>query len=168
MEGEIMRNCDDKFTYIGHMLAEHRRLDALVRGVLATIPCWEENVGSEWLPPLVKRLHLVREELVHHFRDEEEGGCLEEAVARCPELAPHVRLIEEEHPRLLDRLDEVIRHAEQAAEHLDVAGPMLAQEFRTLVRDLRAHEAQENRILQQGFNYYLEPDFGEQHSVLAD
>lgn len=151
-----MRNCDDKFTYVQHMLAEHRRLDALLRGTLATFPSWEEVEPAEWRPRFVKRMRMIRDELIHHFRDEEEGGCMEEAVSRCPALAGDWRQVEAEHGELLQRLDDLIHRGESEHPRTQDSAAALWQDFWKLVRDLRSHEARENRILQHGFSVALE------------
>src|SRR4029450_1925477 len=76
--GKTMKNGDCKFAYVDHMLSEHRRLDQLIRRTLASVPSWEELDAADWLPRMTSGLVAIQTELAHHFRDEEQGGCLEE------------------------------------------------------------------------------------------
>jgi hypothetical protein len=151
-----MRQLDDNFIYVKHLLAEHERLDHLIRRTLATFPNWEELDSTAWISRTIAGLKLIRSALTHHFRDEEQGGCLEEAVARCPALSADVQAIEAEHPQLLAELDSLIRRCGASttctaneAEEVQIA-------VQALVNKLRTHEALENRIMERGFGVCLE------------
>jgi hypothetical protein len=152
----------DKFVYVDHLLAEHRRLDQLIRRTLATFPTWEETDASQWLPRMRAGLVAIRVELARHFREEEDGGCLEEAVARNPQISAEVERIVAQHGDLLADLDGLICRCQ-------AAGPLSVQQMQTmeaevreLVRAVRSHEARENRILERGFSVCLEgEDAGE-------
>jgi hypothetical protein len=151
-----MRQLDDNFIYVEHVLAEHQRLDQLIRRTLATCPNREEPDLNEWISRTTTSLKLIRRELAHHFREEEQGGCLEEAVARCPALSADAQALEGEHAQLLSELDWLICRCElgmnaTANEVRDIQGAVEA-----LVHKLRAHEARENRVMQRGFGVCLE------------
>jgi hypothetical protein len=150
-----MNGNDCKFVYVDHMLAEHRRLDQLVRRTMASIPGWEEADAAGWLPRMQAGLQEIRTELAHHFRKEEEGGCLEEAVARCPQLSVDVGHIEAEHRELLASLDDLIGRCRTLGATTAAQAQVLDAEFRAVVHKLRAHEARENRVMQRGFNVSL-------------
>jgi hypothetical protein len=154
-EGKTMNGNDCEFVYVDHMLAEHRRLDHLVRRTMASIPGWEETDAAGWLPRMQAGLAEIRAELAHHFRKEEEGGCLEEAVARCPQLSADVGHIEAEHRDLLAGLDDLIDRCRTLGATTATQAQALDAELRGLVRRLRAHEALENRVMQRGFNVSL-------------
>jgi Hemerythrin HHE cation binding domain len=155
-EHEVMKNGCGEYPYVDHLLAEHRRLDQLIRRTLASLPCWEESDVSAWTPRMVAGLEAIRRELAQHFREEEAGGCLEEAVARCPALSSEVRQIEGEHQGLLGALDELILSCQRLTQPTARDAHALGQELRALVHRLRAHEALENRIMQRGFGISLE------------
>jgi hypothetical protein len=146
---------DDRI-YVDHLVAEHRRLDQLIRATLATLPSWEETNVEAWLPRMVEGLTAIRQEIAHHFLEEEQGGCLEEAVAYCPSLSDEVIHIEAEHPTLLADLDELIERARSLKEPTTRDGHVLGQELRAIARKLRAHEAHENRIVGRGFGVCIE------------
>jgi len=151
-----MKSGDNKFAYVDHMLTEHRRLDQLVRRTISALPSWEELDSQDWLPRTTNGLVAIRTELAHHFRDEEQGGCLEEAVARCPQLSAQVQKIEGEHEEILTRLNELIDRCQCGRKPTPQQSQAIEQELRQIVRDLRVHEALENRIMQEGFSVCLE------------
>jgi len=155
-EGEIMKNGDNKFAYVDHMLTEHRRLDQLVRRTTSALPSWEEMDAQDWLPRMTNGLVAIRTELAHHFHDEEQGGCLEEAVARCPQLSAQVQKIEGQHEEILTRLNELIDRCQCAGKLTPQQSLAIEQELRQIVGELRVHESLENRIMQQGFSVCLE------------
>jgi hypothetical protein len=100
----------------------------------------------------------IQTELAHHFRDEEQGGCLEEAVARCPPLSADVQKIEAQHDDLLARLSELIDRCQCCGLPTPQQARCLEQELRQIVRELRIHEALENKIMQQGFKVCVEQE----------
>jgi iron-sulfur cluster repair protein YtfE (RIC family) len=162
-----MMNGAERFAYVQHMLAEHRHLDQLLRRTLAVLPAWEEADNDQWLPRLAKGLEAIRDELAHHFHDEEQGGCLEEAVARCPPLSAEVRQIERQHDELLEHLNELISRCQTTAAPTFIQAQALDQELRQVVREVKLHEAEETRVLQRGFNVCVNGDAAEQRPTAA-
>lgn len=162
-----MHGGDERYAFVDHMLAEHRRVDQLVRRALAAIPSWEETDQPQWLPLMMQGLSAIRTELAHHFQGEEQGGCLEEAVARCPSLAAEVQCVEREHGELLEHLDALIARCETTACPSAAKARAVDQELRHVVRELRLHEAHENRIMQRGFGVCLEGEPLDQQPATA-
>jgi hypothetical protein len=150
------KTTEDKYAYVEHMRQEHRRLEHLIQRALATIPGWEDRDGPQWMPRTAEGLVAIRNELVHHFHDEEQGGCLEEAVARKPQLSCDVQRIESQHEELLERLDELIGRCESARRPSTAQAQATELELRQLVRELRQHEVLEIRIMQQGFDVVVD------------
>lgn len=149
--------CGDRI-YVDHLLAEHRRLDHLIRSTLATLPAWDDAESSSWLPAMLAGLTAIRDELAHHFREEEAGGCLEEAVARHPVLSSEVAQTQSEHLRLLLDLDELIARSQRLRTPTIREAHVLDQELRAIVQALHAHEARENHVMERGFSLSLEND----------
>lgn len=139
------RNCDG---FVVHLRAEHRRLDELIRRIEALIARSRSRmVDYEARNELPHGLRELHQELAAHFTEEENGGCLEEAVCNRPSLSVEFRRLEHEHPILLNRLERIIRRAERQggrAEKLDEA------EFAAFVENLSAHEDAEKRVLSSG------------------
>ena len=76
-----MRDYDECRTYVEHIIAEHRRLHRMLRlarsAIIASGGPDRDATGTD----VTRVLRQVREELAHHFAEEEEGGCLDEAVS---------------------------------------------------------------------------------------
>ena len=139
--------------FIAHLRVEHRHLRELVRDVLQhldrrsdvnTIPA--SNVQS-----LCTGLKSLREEVARHFRQEESGGCLEEAVSRCPSLADEAARLEKEHKELLSELDNLLAQTQRETTGEKDSVQDFESGFRQFVEQLENHEAQERRILQSAF-----------------
>ncbi|MBU6175900.1 MAG: hypothetical protein KGQ60_19010 [Planctomycetes bacterium] len=103
---------------------------------------------------LVQELRSLHDELEDHFREEEVGGCLDEAVARKPALGKELDQLQLEHPNLLKDLDRLI----------DVMAPgypsenqrkLITAEFSRFIDRLQKHEMAEEQILEEGFGVYL-------------
>src|SRR5207302_506991 len=123
-------------TFVDHLLAEHRRLDHMISQTLAILPNWEEPSSPGWTERMLTGLQSIRRELSQHFQEEESGGCLEEAVVRCPALSKDVTRAKQEHSRLLQDLDEVIEHCRTAASPSAKGAHVVGQELRAAVLKL--------------------------------
>src|SRR5262245_45018033 len=151
MRGE----CGD-YAYVNYMQAEHRRLDDLIRRTLQALQVWEENDDASGTQPLIAGLSAIRQELAQHFAEEEAGGCLEEAVARCPSLSGEAKRIQAEHGRLVDSVDDLIQQCRRTRRRTRRDVRALEQELRAVAHELRRHEEEENQILERGFSVCLE------------
>jgi hypothetical protein len=152
-----MNDRDEKFVFVDHLIAEHRRLDQLIRRAIALVRPLDCH-SEQWLPQLTAGLAAIRMELAQHYGEEDRGGCLEEAVARCPAVAPDVQRLICEHEELLERLDDLIASCQTASCPTEGQVQALEQELRLIVRELRRHEAQESRVVERGFGVNLEGD----------
>jgi hypothetical protein len=150
-----MNDRDEKFVYVDHLIAEHRRLDQLLRRAVNLSRPLDAN-ANEWLPRLTAGLAAIRCELAQHFGEEDRGGCLEEAVARCPAIAPEVRRLMAEHEDLIERLDDLVARCQTASCPSECQVQAIEQELRLVVGELRRHEALESRVVQRGFAVSLE------------
>ncbi len=147
---------EERQAYVTHLRAEHERLRECL-----------DLIDHEWTPQSERpckagdlcqalcALQSLRTELVHHFQEEESGGCIEEAVSLQPSLSCEANQLEGEHPELLEQLDLLIRRMSahsRAGESTDET----KQQFRRFAEQLQAHEAAENRILERSFGIELE------------
>ena len=145
-----MNGYDDCRTYVEHLRIEHSHIDHSLeelQHLLANAAEWsKENLA----PALLARLIHLQDQLVHHFREEEEGGCLEEAQSRSPSLSADVRTLQAEHAGFLTALGGMIAEAELLARK---PGSLqsLQKTFSGFLQRLHAHETEENRILLFGF-----------------
>jgi hypothetical protein len=107
----------------------------------------DRDVPAGQIAETIRRLRM---ELVHHFAEEEEGGCLDEAVSRCPRLGPDARRIEAEHQELLAKLESLLAQATDG--EISVQDRVaLEGAFDDFCRQMRAHEAAESDVLRQAF-----------------
>jgi len=162
-----MRDYNECRPYVDHLVAEHRRLHALLRqtrGSIVGSSSPDRDTSSEEVAAVLRRL---REELAHHFTEEEEGGCLDEAVSRCPRLSPDVRRIETEHVDLLAKVDRMIVQA--ASCEASLPGRIeLEREFDDFCRQIHAHEVAENDVLRQGFGVNVNGEENGQPTLMMD
>jgi iron-sulfur cluster repair protein YtfE (RIC family) len=143
----MTREDTESRSYVNHLLSEHRRLHHLLRDARRALAV----SGVRKSPAeCVEVLGRVRDELRSHFADEEEGGCLAEAVSRCPSLSAETRAIEAQHPALLMRLDTLIDRISRCDASTECRIETV-RDFDDLLRELRSHEAAENNILRRGF-----------------
>lgn len=145
---------DECRAYVTHVLTEHQRLHALLDDARSTIAQTRAD-GKNQSSEVVQVLRQIRGELQQHFTEEEEGGCLDEAVSRLPRLAAEVDRIEAEHPDLLRRLDRLIEMASDS-EKMTKDRPLFDQELNNFYQGIHAHEGAENRLLQQGFGMTID------------
>jgi hypothetical protein len=131
--------------YLEHLQAEHHRLNCALIGIRHEIA--ELNHTSrplEALATLREKLEHLLLELRGHFAEEEEGGCLEEAEARCPSLGPQAKHLMRENSQLVRALERVLATAKDQSANSHA----LRKQFEPFATDLREHECAENRLLQ--------------------
>ncbi len=145
-----MDETSDNSPYVSHIRAEHSRLQELLQRIKTD---WQ-TAGAE-TPSTLRSVEELRQQLVGHFREEEEGGCLEEAVCRCPSLGGEADRIKREHPRMLAELDDIISHL-RAEEGQSKADSELQQRFERFMRMVHAHDQAENRLLATAFGVEVE------------
>lgn len=152
-----MHERDEKFAFVDHLMAEHRRLDHLLLQAAAVL---RERDGecARWLTQLAPAIAAVRCELAEHFGAENQGGCLEEAAARCPAVSPDVRRLVCEHDEILERLDELLGRCQTTTEPTKAQVGAIEQELRLIVSEVRRHETQESRVVERGFSVNLQDE----------
>lgn len=149
-----MNNLEPCRTYVDYLRAEHLRLQAEVRRIK---DLFFERAGSpEQANKLLRELSALGDDLRRHFSEEEDGGCLEEAVCRCPSLAREAGDIERQHEGLLQNLDSLVSRLQSAPAGAPSAETK--QEFSRFAMELLAHEAAENGIMQRAFGVTVNGD----------
>jgi len=129
---------------LGHILVQHRDLHRLVQTV-------REALGPPRRAGAVRdAARALRDHLAVHFAQEEQGGFMEEAIARIPRLSAAVTHVLRDHPDLLAELDRLIESlpvSDSAA-----AWAIAASDFDAFIDHLYAHERNENAVVQEGYN----------------
>jgi len=141
---------DECRCYVDHLISEHRRLHRMLHMAQHAIVGASGPDQDATSADIVKVLRQVRDELEHHFAQEEGGGCLDEAVSLCPTLSAESRRIEAEHPQLLTAIDRLIAQALDSDQSLQKRLE-LGIGFQVLCRQLDAHEGAENALLRRAF-----------------
>jgi len=167
MEERAMRDYNECRFYVEHLIREHRRLHRMLRLARAAIVGTGGPDGDTTFADIVRILRQVREELAHHFAEEEAGGCLDEAVSQCPSLSAEARRIEAEHPQLLDSVDRLIAQALDCDQSFEKQ-VALKRGFDELCRQLVAHETAENVLLRKGFGANVNGDENGQPTLIYD
>jgi hypothetical protein len=103
------------------------------------------------LASLRTNLLKARQDLVNHFRLEEENGYLEEVRKREPCLEQTLLKLAGEHRKLLSKLDDILARLEYPQPVLDE----LQRQVRLWVHDVRGHEIRENDLIQDAFVHDL-------------
>lgn len=151
-----MNHLDNCESYSIHLQHEHRKMHTRVRDIEALF----FQGDKDWETPglmarLSERLRGLRDDLSHHFAEEDAGGCIEEAVCRRPALSAEAVKLEAEHPELLADLDRLIEYLATAGSSA-FSRDEITTNFDEFVKRLLTHEATENRLLQIGLNMNLD------------
>jgi hypothetical protein len=145
-----MRSYDEFSSRVQHLLADHRRLHVMLQIARAALLHGGGPRHDATFSDVVRILQKIRDELAHHFAEEETSGCLEEARSRCPRLSAQAERVRAEHPDILRNIERLIAQAldgEQTVEDRIA----IEKTFDELCEQLYAHEAAENDLLRQGF-----------------
>ena len=131
--------------FLVHLKAEHKRLETVTCEIeTALVEC----TNRVYSPAVIGKVSRLRDELVAHFEEEKRGGCLEEALSRCPRLSEEALIIDREHVELIQQLNQLIEQTEVSRSLPDES---FASDFRRFAQGLRRHEARESRILMEAF-----------------
>jgi Hemerythrin HHE cation binding domain len=143
-----MNEAEDCRAYAEHLQHEHSRLNQLlIKTGHEVKKLGQTSQPGEAIDNLAQRFADLRHQLQTHFTEEETGGCLEEAVTRCPSLSEDSKLIVAEHPILDRMLEQLLEQTRNRA----VSGPDVERDYQAFAKKLHAHEAAENRLLQMAF-----------------
>ncbi len=86
-----------------------------------------------------------------HFRHEEAGGYMQEAVARAPHLRKRAAKLQEQHVELqeeIDKLQLLVHSGVESASWLE----RIITDFECFAMRLREHEDNEARLIQEAYN----------------
>lgn len=139
---------------LGHLLGQHRDLHARLLALRADFVAAHAS-GQVPVQAVRDRLQELRDHLCDHFAQEEQGGFLEESIARMPRLAAAAREVMADHPRLLAEIDALLERL-PVRDIRGEAWDVVADRFSAFTDHLLAHERNENAVIQQGYN----EDFG--------
>ncbi|MCL6502720.1 MAG: hemerythrin domain-containing protein [Pirellulales bacterium] len=140
------------YAYIEGVRADHLELRAMVREIEKLLAAAQ---AARWATVEVQALLAAVEDLDRHLREhfaeEEAGGYMEEALAIAPRFGPQAQRLVNEHPVMLQQMAQILDMARRCVTQSQV-GPELSRLLREFFTTLRAHDAAENRIIQEAFN----------------
>jgi len=141
--------------YVRRLQDEHRKISEVVEQIQAAHfphgdPVSRRNAQIS-TDLLIEQLYSLRTMLRDHFEEETTGGCMEEAISRLPRLAADMGVLEADHCSLLEQLDGVIASVQHEV-FTGRASETIERRFNDFAEMLYDHEADENRLLEQGFN----------------
>jgi hypothetical protein len=147
-----MDTVDPRRGWAEHVEAEHRHFGRMINEIRQAFEAPVES-GNVAAAAAVARdkLAVFNQQMRSHFEMEEDGGYMEEAVARLPVLSHNADKLITEHAILRMAIDHLVKH-------LDTVGDSAAEwnscreEFQRFANQIAAHESNENWLLHEGFN----------------
>ena len=131
---------------------EHRELHAAVQHIEETLhQCEPCEATAERLAEAKQLIVTLRDHLAHHFAQEEQGGYLEEAIIRVPQMSHQADMLQRQHAEFLRLANNMLADA-QAGVPQPTAWRNLKADYLQFAKRLKAHEAAENALLQRAFN----------------
>ena len=136
------------WAYVTQLQSEHRRVKQCLGRVEQLWRSWREGTQSVvGIGELIGSLADLREELAHHFAEEQAGGCLEQAVSCGPQYGREAAALSREAPELLKLIDSLIDELRTISKSMR----QTEQEYRELIHQVCHYEAVETRIVEQCF-----------------
>jgi hypothetical protein len=137
------------------MLEEHRDLMHKIHDLRT----WLEQIGDYGRPrfgELGMRIQPLRDELQHHFEEEEADGYLVEALAIAPQFAREAEELRQQHGGFLNELDALI--GKLCEREPRFTGWMQARDgIEAILTRIRKHEGRETAIVQAAFGDDIGP-----------
>lgn len=138
---------------LSHLTAEQRHLHCRLQKLQKLFTTDNGKLPTpERMNELHRELAVLRRQLEALYKQEEEGGLLEEATAQRPTIGPHVMALNQEHPELLAETDRLMIYCQGTPVSTEF-WHVLGEQYRALKQRLCEHELQSTRLVQAGFNF---------------
>ncbi|MCE9606383.1 MAG: hemerythrin domain-containing protein [Planctomycetia bacterium] len=138
--------------YYTQAVSEHRELHTAIERIHRILDETREvDASTARIAELTEFVSALRDRLARHFEQEENGGYLEEAIVRVPQIAPQAAILQRQHGEFLAAADEMLDHA-RAADAAPLVWANLKADYALFAKRLNAHEAAENSLLSRAFN----------------
>ncbi|MHC4816219.1 MAG: hemerythrin domain-containing protein [Planctomycetota bacterium] len=139
--------------WIQTVLEEHRQLNAMVADLRSFLEAPRPEVGQKgahvWSTELTQRLVRLHDSLYRHFREEEEGGMMEELTAAHPRATGSVEALMSEHSKILGELRRCTAGAMQYSEGTEPTDAALRSRLGQILDCLHHHEMAETDLIQR-------------------
>ncbi len=136
-------------THVESFLEEHREL----MQHLSRVQQWcheSTEADTNRFEIFSTQLEDLRETLMEHFQEEEDGGYLSPALEVAPRFSRDAQELLQQHQEFLNRLDSLVNQLKSDQQGADVWSGVQA-EFDEFLVNLRKHEGAENAIVQSAF-----------------
>jgi len=145
-----MYDQDTIYPILNHWKAEHRRLNDRISQLATMLSHWKQRKEADALDQVRTELNAIDDELTRHFEVEDLGGCLDDAVFRCPRLGAEAGRLKSEQTLILHSLHAVQRdlQARDAAQHIEQE---IEQDLEHVCDWIHRHEADEDRLVSSAF-----------------
>lgn len=143
--------------YFAQARSEHRELHVAIERIHAVLEeTRESDATSARIAEVTALIVALRDRLARHFEQEENGGYLEEAIVRVPQIAPQAAALQKQHGEFLAAANAMLDHA-RSGDTAPSVWSALKTDYVRFAKRLRAHEAAEDALLMRAFNE--NPDF---------
>ena len=145
-----MSEANQTTTSIDSFLEEHHEPMQSIAGLRE----WckgHSHSGEAEFKEFGKRLKKFRDQLNHHFSEEESDGYLAPVLEVAPRFTDEVAVLQQQHREFLDRLDALAYRVNETGASNEAWDDVCA-EFESVLHDLRKHEGAENSIMQSAFD----------------
>lgn len=143
-------------TFLVHQLhAEHGKLHQSLAEIRNQFDACQKEAGPVKAKCLADLIQRMQTHIEAHFAHEERGGWLEEAVVRAPHLSHRLTLLEKQHTTLRSQIAKLVEMAKTHDGSVQCS-TRLRDHFERFAKQLLEHEAEEERVLAEGFNEELE------------
>lgn len=139
---------EDCRTYVDHVRLLFRHLTQMVDQLRIHVNAAKGSVAA-----CEDARHLIsdiRDRFDSYVAEERGGGCIDEAVCRCPRLAPQEREITQQYPRVQALIQQVTRQLD-GCDMLGTTGRGVAEDVDALAAALSKLESDERYLLREAF-----------------
>lgn len=118
-----------------------------------------EESYPQWRLDLMWKLRDFNTELLKHFDLEEEGGFMRDVLKMAPQKINAVRELEDEHVRISENLDTVLKQLKQTENRDESALAAIRNGVKEIMAMILAHEAAEGELI--ATTYYQDDGVGD-------
>ncbi len=139
--------------WIETVLEEHRQLNAMVADLRRFLEAPRPEVGRKgahaWSTEITRRLVRLHDALFRHFREEEEGGMMEELTEAHPRATGAVEGLVHDHVEILRDMRRCSTAAMEYSDGIEPADAGLRRRIARILDCLHEHEVAETDLIQR-------------------
>ncbi|MFQ5876676.1 MAG: hemerythrin domain-containing protein [Acidobacteriota bacterium] len=140
-------------TRFDDVLEQHRELRSLIKEMKRFLDRPRPEIGQRgshtWASTLAGDLLHLHDSVFRHFREEERSGFLEEIETRHPPAIRAIKMLRNEHDRILAELRELLGAAMIYSEGKSPESPRLRRWTLSILDRIAQHEYEETELFQE-------------------